>query len=84
MKVTVPDDQWTVYEDVPDEFTLSAPNGRLRGTIVGFWRDPQASTPRDVPVRLMGRTPSALVAWLRHDPPTCSCRLRERWSSPDT
>ncbi|HSS90024.1 MAG TPA: hypothetical protein VLL69_11945 [Streptosporangiaceae bacterium] len=68
MKVTVPASGWTVYEDHPGEFNLASPPGQVAGTNIHFWLDPYASTPHDRPIRAAGRTPAALIGWLRSNP----------------
>jgi hypothetical protein len=68
MKVTVPASGWTVYEDHPGEFNLASPDGEMAGTNIHFWLDPYASTPHDRPIRTAGRTPAALIRWLRGNP----------------
>jgi hypothetical protein len=68
MKVTVPGSGWTVYEDHPGEFNLASPPGNMAGTNIHFWLDPRASTPHDRPIRTAGRTPAALIGWLRSNP----------------
>lgn len=68
MKVTVPTSGWTVYEDHPGEFNLASPPGTTAGTNIHFWLDPYASTPHDRPIRTAGRTPAALIGWLRSNP----------------
>ena len=65
MKVTVPTSGWTVYEDHPGEFNLASLSGKTAGTSIHFWLDPYASTPHDAPIRTAGRTPAALIGWLR-------------------
>jgi hypothetical protein len=69
MKVTVPASGWTVYEDHPGEFNLASPGGKMAGTNIHFWLDPYASTPHDRPIRTAGRTPAALIRWLRGNTP---------------
>ncbi len=67
MKVTVPTDGWTVFEDHPGEFNLSAPApGAMTGTNIHFWLDPYVSTTNDQPNHGVGRTPTALIAWLKN------------------
>jgi hypothetical protein len=68
MKVTVPTSGWTVHEDHPGEFNLASPPGETAGTNIHFWLDPYASTPQDRPIRTAGRTPAALIGWLRSNP----------------
>jgi hypothetical protein len=69
MKVTVPTDGWTVFEDHPGEFNLSAPApGAMTGTNIHFWLDPYASTMNDQPSHGVGTTPTALIAWLKSEP----------------
>jgi len=67
MKVTVPSAGWTVYEDHPGEFTLSAAD-RFRDTKIHFRLDPLAFSTKAEPIPGVGGTPNALIAWLRHHP----------------
>jgi hypothetical protein len=67
MRVTVPGAGWTVYEDHPGEFNLADESGAANGTHIHFWLDPYAVTPHDIRVRGVGRTPTALIAWLSSD-----------------
>ena len=79
MKVTVPTSGWTIYEDHPGEFNLASPPGRLAGTNIHFWLDPYVSTPDDKPILMVGRTPAALIAWLRSNPDfVVSAPVRQR------
>jgi hypothetical protein len=79
MKVTVPTSGWTIYEDHPGEFNLASPPGRLAGTSIHFWLDPYVSTPDDRPIRTVGRTPTALIGWLRSNPDfVVSAPVRQR------
>jgi hypothetical protein len=69
MQATVPTTGWKIHEDHPGEFNLASPSGAQEGTNIHFWLDPIASTPKtDVPLTGVGRTVSALLAWLRHTP----------------
>lgn len=65
MKVTVPNAGWRIHEDHPGEFNLASPSGRLAGTNIHFWLDPIPTAPHGVVLRNVGRTPSALISWLR-------------------
>ena len=60
--------EFQVYEDHPGEFNLASPDGEMAGTNIHFWLDPYASTPHDRPIRTAGRTPTALIRWLRGNP----------------
>jgi hypothetical protein len=64
MKITVPAG-WTVHEDHPGEFNLASPAGRLAETNIHFWLDPIPTAPHGVVLPTLGRTPSALIGWLR-------------------
>jgi hypothetical protein len=64
MKVTTPAG-WAIHEDHPGEFNLASPPGALAGTNIHFWLDPIPTAPHGVVLPNVGRTPSALVAWLR-------------------
>ncbi len=68
MKVTVPNRRWTIFEDHPGEFNLAAPAGPMGGTNIHFWLDPRATAPHGVLLHHVGRTPMALIRWLRHNP----------------
>jgi hypothetical protein len=68
MKVTVPNRRWTIFEDHPGEFNLAAPAGPMGGTNIHFWLDPHATAPHGVLLRGVGRTPTALIRWLRQNP----------------
>src|SRR5712691_7547628 len=68
MKVTVPNAGWRVHEDHPGEFNLAAPPGGDNATHIHFWLDPIATAPHGIVLPNVGRTPAALVAWLRHNP----------------
>jgi hypothetical protein len=64
MKVNLPSG-WTVSEDAPGELKLAAPTGPTDGTAIGFWLDPRASAAHGVVLPHVGRTPAALIQWLR-------------------
>jgi hypothetical protein len=66
MKVTVPSDSWTIYEDQPGEFNIAAPSPATAN--IHFWLDPYPSVADDKPEPGVGRTPAALIAWLRGNP----------------
>ncbi len=66
MKITVPSDSWSIHEDHPGEFNLAAPAPTMAN--IHFWLDPYPSLRNDKPVHGVGRTPTALIAWLRSDP----------------
>jgi hypothetical protein len=68
MKVTVPSARWRVYEDMPGEFNLVAPPGGDKATHIRFFLDPIPAAPTGVALPNVGRTPAALVAWLRQNP----------------
>jgi hypothetical protein len=66
MKVTLPNAGWTVSEDAPGELKLAAPPpGQVHETNIGFWLDPRASAAHGVVLAHVGRTPAALIGWLR-------------------
>jgi hypothetical protein len=65
MKASVPSARWTLSEDAPGELKLAAPPGRMQGTQIGFWLDPRASAAHGVVLPHVGRTPAALIKWLR-------------------
>jgi hypothetical protein len=67
MQVTVPSGGWHVHEDHPGEFNLAAPAGPMAGTNIHFWLDPVATGPDGSVLANVGRTPAALIEWLRHD-----------------
>jgi hypothetical protein len=67
MKVTAPSAQWIVHEDHPGEFNLQAPAGVVGGTHIHFWLDPRAAASPGVLLPKVGKTPAALIAWLRQD-----------------
>jgi len=75
MSVTVPNGNWRDYIDTVDDFTVTSPEGPVpAGTQINFWLDPFASGeggpdhPAGILLVGVGRTPAALVAWLRHNP----------------
>jgi hypothetical protein len=68
MKVSLPSASWTVSEDAPGELKLAAPAGPMNGTVIGFWLDPLAAKPPGVVLPHVGRTPAALIKWLRGNP----------------
>jgi hypothetical protein len=65
MKVSLPSAAWTVLEDAPGELKIAAPSGPMDGTEIHFWLDPRASAPHGVVLPHVGRTPAALIKWLR-------------------
>jgi hypothetical protein len=65
MKVSLPSAAWTVSEDAPGELKLAAPSGPMDGAAVAFWLDPRASAAHGVVLPRVGRTPAALIRWLR-------------------
>ena len=65
MKVSLPSAGWTVSEDAPGELKLAAPSGPMDGVAIGFWLDPRASAAHGVVLPHVGRTPAALIQWLR-------------------
>ena len=67
MQVTVPSPAWAIHEDHPGEFNLAAPGAGTAGAHIHFWLDPIAAGPHEVVVRGVGRTPAALLRWLRGD-----------------
>lgn len=67
LKVVAPNSGWTIYEDQPGEFSLKAPS-RLGESYIHFWLDPRASGALGAPLaKPVGRSPSALIKWLRSD-----------------
>jgi hypothetical protein len=68
MTLTVPDRTWKVHEDHYGEFNIQEFAGPAKDTHVHFWLDPYAAATHGVIIPTVGRTPAALVAWLRHDP----------------
>lgn len=68
MKVTVPSANWRLQEDMPGEFNLAAPPGGDKATLIKFFLDPIPTAPGGVILTKVGRTPAALVAWLRQNP----------------
>jgi hypothetical protein len=68
MKLSLPSASWTVTEDAPGELKLAAPAGPMNGTVIGFWLDPLAAKPPGVVLPHVGRTPAALIKWLRGNP----------------
>jgi hypothetical protein len=66
MKVTVPSDGWSIHEDHPGEFNLAAPSPAVAN--IHFWLDPYASLTDHEPAPGVGRTPTALIAWMRGNP----------------
>jgi hypothetical protein len=68
MTATVPSGQWKVYEDQPGEFNLQAPSGPAANSHIHFWLDPLPTKARGVLVHGVKHTPTALIAWLRHNP----------------
>jgi hypothetical protein len=67
MKVTVPSANWRLQEDMPGEFNLAAPPGGDKATLIKFFLDPIPTAPGGVILTKVGRTPAALVAWLRQN-----------------
>jgi hypothetical protein len=72
MRVTVPNAEWVVWEDHGGEFNLGAPAGPNGEPIanIHFWLDPRPAVRRGgrlLPVEGVGRSPQALIAWLRHN-----------------
>jgi hypothetical protein len=66
MRVTVPSAGWSIFEDHPGEFNLAAP---LPATAnIHFWLDPYLSLADDKPNPGLGRTPAAIVAWMKGNP----------------
>lgn len=66
MRVTVPSSHWSIHEDHPGEFNLSAPSPRIAN--IHFWLDPYPSLKNDKPLPGVGRTPAALIAWMKATP----------------
>ena len=66
MKVTVPSDDWTIYEDHPGEFNIAAPSSTPAN--IHFFLDPYPSLQDDKPLHGVGRTAPALINWLSGDP----------------
>jgi hypothetical protein len=66
MEVTVPSDGWSVFEDHPGEFNLAAPAPATAN--VHFWLDPYPSLADDEPTPGVGRTPAAIIAWMKGNP----------------
>jgi hypothetical protein len=64
MQVTVPSAGWKVGEDHPGEFNVGSPGG----TSIKFWLDPIAANPGAAVAPGVGRTPAALIRWLRGNP----------------
>jgi hypothetical protein len=65
MKVSLPSAGWTVSEDAPGELKLAAPSGPMGGMEIHFWLDPRVSAAHGVVLPRVGRTPAALIEWLR-------------------
>jgi hypothetical protein len=65
MKVSLPSGGWTVSEDAPGELKFAAPAGPMDGAVIGFWLDPRASAAHGLVLSHVGRTPAALIKWLR-------------------
>ncbi len=62
MKVTVPSEDWTVYEDHPGEFNIAAPSPAEAN--IHFWLDPYPSLRDDKPLSGVERTAPALINWM--------------------
>jgi hypothetical protein len=64
MTVTTPAG-WRVHEDHPGEFNLAGPVGAMEN--IHFWLDPAAIAHDNTVLPEVGRTPGALITWLRSD-----------------